>query len=198
MEIDTFYKNDDMSFGFTGKEPDNGGSYKFAKNAEYGFTNVDYSEGDLSANGDTFKQSGFNDVSDNVNATGREGEVEKWWSITEAEKKDCKAIEAKMSALERTISTEQKNMSSYKGGDKRVKQEYLNLYIKRMDYFKTIYEGAGCEIAKTDAENKEFDKLLQSVTGGTDNSKTGTYMLVVGGVLVLGLVGFFMYKKFKK
>ena len=152
----------------------------------------------MSANGDTFKQSGFNDVSDNVNATGREGEVEKWWSITEAEKKDSKAIEAKMSALERTISTEQKNMSSYKSGDKRVKQEYLNLYIKRMDYFKTIYEGAGCEIAKTDAENKEFDKLLQSVTGGTDNSKTGTYMLVVGGVLVLGLVGFFMYKKFKK
>jgi LPXTG-motif cell wall-anchored protein len=79
-----------------------------------------------------------------------------------------------------------------------VKQEYLNLYKKRLDFFKTAYDGAGCELAKTEKENSEFDKLLQSVTGSNDSSKTGTYALVIGGVLVVGLVGFLMYKKFKK
>jgi LPXTG-motif cell wall-anchored protein len=53
-------------------------------------------------------------------------------------------------------------------------------------------------LAKTEKENSEFDKLLQSVTGSNDSSKTGTYALVIGGVLVVGLVGFLMYKKFKK
>lgn len=194
MEIDVFYQNDDMSFGFTGSEAPMNDDYAFAKRAIDGFVDVDYSY----ANGGPFKQSGFNDVSDSVNATGREAEVEKWWSLTDAEKKDCKALEAKMSALQRTIDTETKNMSSYKGGDKRVKQEYLNLYIKRLDFFKTTYENAGCELAKTEAENAEFNKLLSSVTGSSDSSKTGTYVLVIGGVLVLGIVGFLVYKKYKK
>ena len=194
MEIDVFYQNDDMSFGFTGSEAPMNDDYAFAKNAIDGFTDVDYSY----ANGGPFKQSGFNDVSDSVNATGREGEVEKWWPLTDADKKDCKVLESKISALQRTIDTENKNMSSYKGGDKRVKQEYLNLYKKRLDFFKTAYDGAGCELAKTEAENTEFNKLLSQVTGSTDNSKTGTYVLVIGGVLVLGIVGFLMYRKFKK
>ncbi len=194
MEIDVFYQNDDMSFGFTGDETPKTDDYAFAKNAEYGFTDVDYSYAD----GKPFKSSGWNDVSDNVNATGREGDVENWWPLTDADKKDCKVLESKISALERTIATEEKNMSSYKGGDKRVKQEYLNLYKKRLDFFKTAYDGAGCELAKTEKENSEFDKLLQSVTGSNDSSKTGTYALVIGGVLVVGLVGFLMYKKFKK
>ena len=194
MEIDVFYQNDDMSFGFTGDESPRLDDYSFAKKAEFGFADVDYSY----ANGGPFKPSAFNDVSDNVNATGREGDVEKWWSLTEAEKKDCKALEAKMSALQRTIDTEEKNMSTYKGGEKRVKQEYLNLYKKRMDFFKSTYEGAGCELAKSEKENAEFSKLLESVTGSTDTSKTGTYVLVIGGVLVVGLVGFLLYKKYKK
>jgi LPXTG-motif cell wall-anchored protein len=194
MEIDVFYQNDDMSFGFTGDQTPKGDDYAFAKNAEYGFTDVDYSYAD----GKPFKSSGWDDVSDNVNATGREGDVEKWWSLTEADKKDCKALEAKMSALQRTIDTEEKNMSSYKGGDKRVKQEYLNLYKKRLDFFKSTYEGSGCELAKSEKENAEFTKLLEGVTGSTDTSKTGTYVLVIGGVLVVGLVGFLMYRKFKK
>ena len=194
MEIDVFYQNDDMSFGFTGNESPRTDEYAFSKNAEYGFTDVDYSY----ANGGPFKQSGFNDVSDSVNATGREGDVEKWWPLSDADKKDCKALEAKISALERTIATEEKNMTTYKGGDKRVKQEYLTLYKKRLDFFKTAYEGAGCELAKTEKENAEFSKLLESVTGGSDNSKAGTYALVIGGVLVVGLVGFLLYKKYKK
>lgn len=175
MEIDVFYQNDDMSFGFAGAEAPRTDDYAFAKKADYGFTDVDYSY-----------------------ATGREADVEKWWSLSEADKKDCKALEAKISALQRTIDTEEKNMSTYKAGDKRVKQEYLNLYKKRLDFFKSTYEGAGCELAKTEKENAEFSKLLESVTGSTDTSKTGTYALVIGGVLVVGLVGFLMYKKFKK
>jgi LPXTG-motif cell wall-anchored protein len=194
MEIDVFYQNDDMSFGFTGSEAPRTDEYAFAKNAEYGFTDVDYSYMD----GKPFKSSGWSDVSDSVNATGREAEVEKWWSLSEADKKDCKALEAKISALQRTIDTEEKNMSTYKGGDKRVKQEYLTLYKKRLDFFKTTYENAGCELAKTEKENAEFSKLLESVTGSTDTSKTGTYALVIGGVLVVGLVGFLLYKKYKK
>lgn len=194
MEIDVFYKNDDMSFGFTGDESPRTDEYAFSKKAQYGFTDVDYSY----ANGGPFKSSGWNDVSDSVNATGRESDVEKWWSITESEKKDCKALESKMSALERTISTEEKNMSTYKGGDKRVKQEYLTLYKKRLDYFKSLYADAGCELANTEKENAEFNKLLQNVTGSTDTSKAGTYALVIGGVLVVGLVGFLLYKKYKK
>ena len=194
MEIDVFYQNDDMSFGFTGAEAPRTDEYAFSQKADYGFPDVDYSY----ANGEPFKSSGWNDVSDSVNATGREGEVEKWWSLTEAEKKDCKALESKISALQRTIDTEEKNMSTYKGGDKRVKQEYLNLYKKRLNFFKSTYEDAGCELAKTEKENAEFSKLLEGVTGGADNSKAGTYALVIGGVLVVGLVGFLMYKKFKK
>jgi LPXTG-motif cell wall-anchored protein len=183
-----------MSFGFTGSEAPRNDDYAFAKRAIDGFPDVDYSY----ANGGPFKQSGFNDVSDSVNATGREGEVEKWWPLTDADKKDCKVLESKISALQRTIDTETKNMSSYKGGDKRVKQEYLSLYKKRMDFFQNAYSDAGCELAKTEAENSEFNKLLQSVTGSNDTSKTGTYVLVIGGVLVLGIVGFLVYKKYKK
>lgn len=194
MEIDVFYQNDDMSFGFTGAEAPRTDEYAFSKKADYGFPDVDYSY----ANGGPFKSSGWNDVSDSVNATGREGDVEKWWPLSDADKKDCKALEAKISALERTIATEEKNMTTYKGGDKRVKQEYLTLYKKRLDFFKSTYEGAGCELAKTEKENSEFNKLLESVTGGTDNSKTGTYALIIGGVLVVGLVGFLLYKKYKK
>lgn len=194
MEIDVFYQNDDMSFGFTGSEAPRNDDYAFAKRAIDGFPDVDYSY----ANGGPFKKSGFNDVSDSVNATGREAEVEKWWPLTDADKKDCKALESKISALQRTIDTETKNMSTYKGGDKRVKQEYLNLYKKRLDFFNNTYADAGCELAKTEAENSEFNKLLQSVTGSNDTSKTGTYVLVIGGVLVLGFVGFLVYKKFKK
>jgi LPXTG-motif cell wall-anchored protein len=175
MEIDVFYQNDDMSFGFTGSEAPRTDEYAFSKKADYGFPDVDYSY-----------------------ATGREGDVEKWWPLTDADKKDCKALEGKISALERTIATEEKNMSTYKAGDKRVKQEYLNLYKKRLDLFKNAYNDAGCELAKTEKENSEFNKLLEGVTGSTDTSKTGTYALVIGGVLVVGLVGFLMYRKFKK
>lgn len=194
MEIDVFYQNDDMSFGFTGSEAPRTDEYAFSKKAEYGFPDVDYSY----ANGGPFKPSGFNDVSDSVNATGREGDVAKWWPLTDADKKDCKVLESKISALERSIATEEKNMSTYKGGEKRVKQEYLMLYKKRLDFFKDAYNDAGCELAKAEKENSEFTKLLEGVTGGSDNSKTGTYALVIGGVLVVGLVGFLLYKKYKK
>ena len=194
MEIDVFYQNDDMSFGFTGSEAPRTDEYAFSKKADYGFTDVDYSYAD----GEGFKSSGWDDTSDSVNATGREGDVAKWWPLTDADKKDCKALEGKISALERTIATEEKNMSTYKAGDKRVKQEYLNLYKKRLDFFKNAYNDAGCELAKTEKENSEFNKLLEGVTGSTDTSKTGTYVLVIGGVLVVGLVGFLMYRKFKK
>jgi LPXTG-motif cell wall-anchored protein len=67
-----------------------------------------------------------------------------------------------------------------------------------LNFFKSTYEGAGCELAKSEKENAEFTKLLEGVTGSTDTSKTGTYVLVIGGVLVVGLVGFLMYRKFKK
>jgi hypothetical protein len=89
MEIDVFYQNDDMAFGFTGDEKPMNDDYAFAKNAIDGFADVDYSY----ANGEPFKPSGFNDVSDSVNATGREGEVEKWWPLTDADKKDLVYID---------------------------------------------------------------------------------------------------------
>lgn len=184
MEIDVFYQNDDMAFGFTGSETPlgftdssipKGDDYAFAKKAEYGFEDVDYSY-----------------------ATGREAEVEKWWVLTTEDKKDCKIIASKISGLERVIATEEKNMSTYKGGDKRVKQEYLNLYKKRLDFFKSAYEDAGCELAKTEKEESEFNKLLEGFTSNADTSKTGNYALIIGGVLVVGVVGFLLYKKYKK
>ena len=133
MEIDVFYTNDDMSFGFDGREN------AFASKVQHGFPDVDYSY----ANG-AFKPSGWDDSYPNVNATGREAQVESWFSIEDKDKLNCEILKGKIASINNAIKENQTKLLSAKGGDKRVTQDYLNLYQKRLSYFEDLYSKAKC------------------------------------------------------
>lgn len=187
MEIDVFYTNDDMSFGFDGKEN------CFASKVQHGFPDVDYSYA-----GGAFPPSGWDNTSDNVNATGREAQVESWFGIAEKDKQNCDILESKIASIKSAIKENQTKLLTAKGGDKRVTQDYLNLYQKRLSFFEDLYSKAKCDVKKTEEEDSKFQSLLNKLTSSdTGNDKTGTYVLIGGVVVVLGVIGFIMYKKSK-
>lgn len=123
-----------MSFGFDGKEN------AFASKTEYGFPDVDYSY--LSGG---FAPSGWDDSSPNVNATGREAQVESWFGIEEKDKQNCEILQGKIANIKNSIKQNQTKLLSAKGGDKRVTQEYLTLYQKRLNFFEDLNSKAKCE-----------------------------------------------------
>lgn len=187
MEIDVFYTNDDMSFGFDGKEN------AFASKVQHGFCDVDYSY--LSGG---FSPSGWDDSSPNVNATGREAQVESWFGIEEKDKQNCEILEGKIASVKNAIKQNQTKLLNAKGGDKRVTQDYLNLYQKRLSFFEDLYSKAKCEDKKTAEEDSKLQGLLNTLTSSdSGNDKMGTYVLIGGVAVVLGVIGFIIYKKSK-
>lgn len=187
MEIDIFYTNDDMSFGFDGREN------TFASKTQYGFPDVDYSY--LSGG---FAPSGFDDSSPNVNATGREAQVESWFGIDENDKQNCEILEAKIASIKNALKENKTKLLNAKGGEKRVTQDYLTLYQKRLSFFEDLYSKAKCEDKKTAEEDSKFQGLLNSLSSSElSNDKMGTYVLVGGVAVVLGVIGFIIYKKSK-
>lgn len=187
MEIDVFYTNDDMSFGFDGKEN------AFASKVQHGFPDVDYSY--LSGG---FSPSGWDDSSPNVNASGREAQVESWFGIEEKDKQNCEILQSKIASVKNAIKENQTKLLSAKGGDKRVTQDYLNLYQKRLNFFEDLYSKAKCEDKKTAEEENKLQGLLNQLSSSdSGDSKMGTYVLVGGIVVVLSVVGLIIYKKSK-
>lgn len=176
-----------MSFGFDGKEN------AFASKTEYGFPDVDYSY--LSGG---FAPSGWDDSSPNVNATGREAQVESWFGIEEKDKQNCEILQGKIANIKNSIKQNQTKLLSAKGGDKRVTQEYLTLYQKRLNFFEDLNSKAKCEDKKSAEEDSKFQGMLNSLTSSdSGNDKLGTYVLIGGVVVVLGVIGFIIYKNQK-
>jgi hypothetical protein len=187
MEIDVFYTNDDMSFGFDGKEN------CFASRVQHGFPDVDYSYA-----GGAFPPSGWDNTSDNVNASGREAQVESWFGIEEKDKQNCDILEGKIASIKNAIKQNQTKLLSAKGGEKRVTQDYLNLYQKRLNFFEDLYSKAKCSDKKSEEEDSKFQGLLnQLTTSDSGNDKMGTYVLIGGVVVVLSVIGLIIYKKSK-
>lgn len=184
MEIDVFYTNDDMSFGFDGKEN------VFAKKTEYGFPDVDYSY--ISGG---FPPSGWDNTSTNVNAVGREAQVESWFPLGDNEKQNCSILEGKIDSIKKAIKENQTKLLTAKGGEKRVVQDYLNLYQKRLNFFEQLYADAKCEEKKIAEEESKLQGLLSQLSNTESNNNMGTIILVGGVVLVLGVVGYILIKK---
>ena len=186
MEIDIFYTNDDMSFGFDGKEN------KFASKVQGGFCDTDYSY--LSGG---FPVSGFDTTSDNVNALGREAQVESWFSLDEKEKTNCAILESKIEGLKKAIKENQTKLLTVKGGEKRVTEDYLNLYQRRLNFFEGLYADAKCEESKIAEEESKLQGLLSQLTSGEEKDKMGKIVLIGGVAVVLGVIGLIIYKKSK-
>lgn len=186
MEIDVFYTNDDMSFGFDGKQN------AFASKVEHGFHDVDYSY--LSGG---FAPSGWDNTSTNVNATGREAQVESWFPLGDNEKENCDILEGKIASIKRAIKDNQTKLLTAKGGEKRVAEDYLKLYQKRLNFFEDLYAKAKCEDKKSAEEESKLQGLLSQLSLGEEKDKLGTFVLVGGVVVVLGVIGLIIYKKSK-
>lgn len=186
MEIDVFYTNDDMSFGFDGKQN------AFASKVEHGFPDVDYSY--LSGG---FPASGFDDTSSNVNAEGRAEQVEKWFGIEEKDKQNCQILEGKIESIKRAIKENQTKLLTVKGGQKRVTEDYLTLYQRRLNFFEELYSNAKCEVAKSQEEESKLQGLLSQLSVGEEKDKMGTFVLIGGVVVVLGVIGLIIYKRSK-
>lgn len=186
MEIDVFYTNDDMSFGFDGKQN------TFASKVEHGFCDVDYSY--LSGG---FPASGWDTTSNNVNATGREAQVESWFPLGDNEKTNCAILESKIEGLKKAIKENQTKLLTAKGGAKRVTEDYLNLYQRRLNFFEGLYSDAKCEEQKTAEEESKLQGLLSKLTSGEEKDNMGTIVLIGGVAVVLGVIGFIIYKKSK-
>lgn len=179
MEISTFFRNDDLSFGFDGfngyRNPAD--DYKFGSPMLYGFT----------------------DDADYNYATGRAAQVAQWHPITDVQKNDCEVLSKLIEDLERVVKDQEDAVSAAKGRDKRVKQEYLNAYRSRLSEFKGYYSKANCEIVKAEKAEEKFQSQLSSIlSSDKGDNKAAQYALVIGGVAVLGVLGYFVYKKYKK
>jgi hypothetical protein len=168
MEIDVFYQNDDMSFGFDGMSKLDKDAFAFAKKAQYGFTDIDYSY----ANGQPDGSWG-----------SREQDAYKWrfggWKTTY--KKDCKMLEKYIDGCKKQIKKDEEEMMTADANQKRVLSGY--------------YEKAECSLKKTKAEEEAFQTELSLAKG---NSKVGTYVLVGSVVLLVGVIGFLAYRRFKQ
>ena len=184
MEIDVFYTNDDMSFGFDGKEN------AFASKVEHGFYDVDYSY--LSGG---FPPSGWDTTSSNVNATGREAQVESWFPLGDNEKENCAILEGKIASLKKAITENQTKLLTAKGGEKRVAQDYLTLFQRRLNFFEGLYENAKCQEKKDAEEESKLQGLLSQLSAGENKDNMGTIVLVGGIVVVLGVIGIIAFKK---
>jgi len=186
MEIDVFYTNDDMSFGFDGKQN------AFASRVEHGFYDVDYSY--LSGG---FPPSGWDTTSNNVNAEGREAQVESWFPLGDNEKQNCAILEGKIASLKNAIKENQTKLLSAKAGEKRVTQDYLTLFQRRLTFFEGLYATAKCEDKKNEEEESKLQSLLSNLSNDNSKDNMGTIVLVGGIVVVLGVLGFIIYKKSK-
>jgi hypothetical protein len=96
------------------------------------------------------------------------------------------------------LKENQTKLLNAKGGNKRVTQDYLNLYQKRLNFFEDLYSKAKCEDKKTAEEDSKLQGLLNTLTSSdSGNDKMGTYVLIGGVAVVLGVISFIIYKKSK-
>lgn len=182
MDIDIFYKNDDMSFGFNGMSKIDNNAYAFAKHEKGGFKDVDYSY----ANGIPNASWG----SDQQNAY-------KWrftnWKPAYAN--DCQKIAEYIRLAEEAIKKDKDDQATATSDRQRVLQRFIDGSQYALDEFKQMYKTAQCTIA-IHPNDKANEITLPSNESGLNST---TWTLIIGSsVLLFGFVGFLIYKKYKK
>jgi hypothetical protein len=182
MEIDVFYQNDDMSFGFDGMSKLDKDAFAFAKKAQYGFQDVDYS---------------YADGTPNTSWGSREQDAYKWrfgeWKPSY--KNNCEMLEKYIANCKKQIKTDEDDMLTATSDRKRVLSDYIKGSKYALAEFEGYYEKAQCSLIKTKQEEESFANQLSLAKG---NSTTATIILVSSIVILVGVVGFLAYRKFNK
>lgn len=178
MEIDVFFKNDDMSFGFTGEKSPRTDEYSFSDKVEYGFPDVDYS---------------YSDGSKQSEAYG--------WSIGGLKTEDrsnCDVLKATITAIEDAITADKRAMVGAKKDKKEQLQAYIDGRTRALNEVRALYDKEQCELKYAKKEEEDFQAQLNKILGAKSDSKIGTYVLIGGIVVAVGVLGFFIYRRYKK
>ena len=181
MEIDTFYQNNDMSFGFNGMSKLDSNGYAFAEHETGGFKDIDYSY----ANGIP-----------NTSWGGDQQSAYKWrftnWKSSYAN--DCQKIAEYIALAEAAIKKDKNDQATASSDRQRVLQRFIDGSQYALDEFKQMQKKANCVIAPTGSG------VLNPQTTTTESGlNRTTWALIIGSsVLLFGLVGFLIYKKYKK
>lgn len=178
MDIDIFYKNDDMSFGFNGMSKMDKNAFAFARKG--GFKDLDYSY----ANG----------VPD-TSWGGRQQDAYKWrftgWKT--AYSRDCQKIAEYIKLAENAIKKDKDDQETASSDRQRVLQGYIEGSQYALDEFKQMQKTAKCTIAPKDGGGTITLPTSESGLNAT------TWTLIIGSsVLLFGFVGFLIYRKYKK
>jgi hypothetical protein len=182
MEIDVFYQNDDMSFGFDGMSKLDKDAFAFAKKAQYGFKDVDYSYADGTPDG-------------NWGSRQKDAYKGRFAGWKPAYKYDCEMIEKYIGLCKKQIKKDEDDMLTSSVDRKRVLNDYIQGSKYALEEFEGYYEKAECAIIKNKKEEESFQNQLLLAKG---NSKTATIILVSSIVVLVGIVGFLAYRRFNK
>jgi hypothetical protein len=182
MDIDIFYKNNDMSFGFNGMSTLDKNAYAFAKNARGGFKDLDYSNANgvpnTSWGGD--QQSAYKS-----RFTG--------WKT--AFSRDCQKIAEYIKLAEEAIKKDKNDQATATTDRQRVLQRFIDGSQYALDEFNQMYKTANCTIAPQGGSGSLNPQTTKSESG----LNATTWTLIIGSsVLLFGVVGFLIYKKYKK
>lgn len=180
MDIDIFYKNNDMSFGFNGMSKLDSNGYAFAEHETGGFKDIDYSY----ANGIPDSSWG-----------GDQQSAYKWrftgWKSSYAN--DCQKIAEYITLAEQAIKKDKDDQATASSDRQRVLQRFIDGSQYALDEFKKMQKNAQCTIAPKGGSGSITPQTMESGLNAT------TWTLIIGSsVLLFGLVGFLIYKKYKK
>tara|TARA_R110000868_G_scaffold4085_5_gene24878 strand:- start:3814 stop:4359 length:546 start_codon:yes stop_codon:yes gene_type:complete len=181
MEIDTFYQNNDMSFGFNGMSKLDSNGYAFAEHETGGFKDIDYSY----ANGVP-----------NTSWGGDQQSAYKWrftnWKT--AYSRDCQKIAEYIKLAEDAIKKDKNDQATASTDRQRVLQRFIDGSQYALDEFKQMQKTANCTIAPTGGSG-----AITTTTTSESGLNATTWTLIIGSsVLLFGFVGFLIYKKYNK
>jgi hypothetical protein len=182
MEIDVFYQNDDMSFGFDGMSKLDKNAFAFAKKAQYGFSDVDYSYADGKPDGSwgSRQQEAY------------KGRFEGW---KKSYRTDCTMLEKYINNCKKQIKKDEDDYLTASVDRKRVINDYIQGSKYALSELEGYYDKAECLIKKTKEEEQNYQNELLNAKG---NSKIGTFVLIGSIVVLVGVVGFLAYRRFNK
>jgi hypothetical protein len=182
MEIDVFYQNDDMSFGFDGMSKLDKDAFAFAKKAQYGFEDVDYS---------------YADGTPDNKWGSREKDAYKsiFLGWKRSYKFDCVMIQKYIDKCKKKIKQDEDEQITGDADKKRVLGDYIKGSKYALSELEGYFERAECSVANAQQEEEILKRRLQEAQ---TNSKLGTYLAIGSVVLLVGIVGFLAYRRFKQ
>jgi hypothetical protein len=172
-----------MSFGFDGMSKLDKDAFAFAKKAQYGFTDIDYSYADGTPNG-------------NWGSREKEAYIGRFAGWKGSYKYDCEKIQKYIDLCKKQIKKDEDEQMTATADRKRVIGDYIKGSKYALDEFEKYYEKAECSIEVAKKEEETLKKKLEEAKG--NNTKVGTYLIVGSVVLLVGIVGFLAYRRFKQ